>query len=179
MIQILDGLSYLHSKGIIHRASGRFFWDYLLIQVQDIKADNILLRQSGICQISDFALVSRNFAPQTSSHPGTFWLAPEVLEPGDQDSKVDIWAVGCVALEMWTGNRPWHGEEISNVMIMLGQRGIPPVPEDVELPALAEGFRRQCFVVWVPFLPISPIDSVETETQMSDLPPANYEATGT
>ena len=48
-----------------------------------------------------------------------YWMAPEVLSPDGQgyDAKVDIWSVGCVAVEMWTGNRPWSGFQAPPVMM--------------------------------------------------------------
>ena len=46
-------------------------------------------------------------------------MAPEVI--GSQkgkgyNSKVDIWSVGCVVLEMWAGRRPWPDEDFFTVM---------------------------------------------------------------
>jgi serine/threonine protein kinase len=42
-----------------------------------------------------------------------FWMAPEVVKAGKKGytSKIDIWSVGCVVLEMWAGRRPWEDEE--------------------------------------------------------------------
>ena len=47
-----------------------------------------------------------------------FWMAPEVINTQKKgyNFKVDIWSVGCVVLEMWTGKRPWTGEEMIAVM---------------------------------------------------------------
>lgn len=47
-------------------------------------------------------------------------MAPEVVQPNKKtgyDVKVDIWSVGCVMLEMWSGFRPWHGQETIAVMM--------------------------------------------------------------
>ena len=42
-----------------------------------------------------------------------FWMAPEVLDADNQGytTKSDVWSVGCVVVEMWTGQRPWIGKE--------------------------------------------------------------------
>jgi serine/threonine protein kinase len=46
-------------------------------------------------------------------------MAPEILSSGGKgyDVKVDIWSVGCIVLEMWTGDRPWSGEELLPVLM--------------------------------------------------------------
>jgi len=42
-----------------------------------------------------------------------FWLAPEVLSDGKQgqSEKTDIWALGCVLVEMFTRRRPWPDDD--------------------------------------------------------------------
>jgi len=75
---------------------------------------------------------------------------PKVINPQKKgyDFKVDIWSVGCVVLEMWTGKRPWTGEETVAVMFKLYQSKLPPpVPDDVILTDLADDFRKRCFAI--------------------------------
>ncbi|KAJ6495966.1 kinase-like domain-containing protein [Mycena vulgaris] len=136
--QILAGLDYLHSKGIIH---------------QDLKSDNILVEMSGVCKISDFGISKRtgyeNYA-HTSMQGTVYWMAPEVINTQKKgyNSKVDIWGIGCLVLEMWTGTRPWVGDEILSVMFKLFQSKLPPpIPDDLALRPLAEDFRMKCFAI--------------------------------
>lgn len=137
--QILSGLAYLHSKNIIHR---------------DLKADNILVEKTGICKISDFGISKRTDDDQgafTAMQGTVFWMAPEVI--GSQrgrgyNSKVDIWSVGCVVLEMWAGRRPWPDEDFFTVMYKVSHNGeSPPIPSDVILSDLARDFKDRCFAV--------------------------------
>ncbi|KAK7064287.1 kinase domain-containing protein [Favolaschia claudopus] len=139
--QILEGLEYLHSTGILHR---------------DLKGDNILVELSGVCKISDFGISKRqDLAGQAHTQmKGTaFWMAPEIIDANGQrgyDSKIDIWSVGCVVLEMWSGERPWAGHEWIPVMLQLfTKKQAPPLREDIRagLSDLALDFRDECFAI--------------------------------
>ena len=46
-------------------------------------------------------------------------MAPEVLNTGNSGytSKVDIWSLGCVVLEMWAGKRPWPKDDAMTVIM--------------------------------------------------------------
>lgn len=109
-VQMLDGLMYLHTMGVIHR---------------DIKPDNILLDHMGVIKFVDFGAAKvlaknhKTIAAKTrvqgadgnmNSLTGTpMYMSPEVIK-GDHRGRrgaMDIWSLGCVVLECATGHRPW------------------------------------------------------------------------
>jgi mitogen-activated protein kinase kinase kinase len=140
--QTLDGLAYLHDKGILHR---------------DLKADNILLDLDGTCKISDFGISKKTDDiygndSSNSMQGSVFWMAPEVIQSKGQgySAKVDIWSLGCVVLEMFAGRRPWSKEEAIGAIFKLGSLSqSPPIPDDVSMnitPA-ALAFMYDCFTM--------------------------------
>ena len=98
MTDILRGLEFLHSQEppIIHR---------------DIKADNLLLDKSrGHVCIGDLGLArpKQEGDKQNMTFAGTpSFMAPEMLEGGTYDTKVDIYATGMVLIEILTQRYPY------------------------------------------------------------------------
>lgn len=138
--QVLRGLSYLHSRGILHR---------------DMKADNLLLDQDGVCKISDFGISRRSkdvYSNSDMTMRGTvFWMAPEMVDTKQgYSAKVDIWSLGCVVLEMFAGKRPWSNLEVVAAMFKIGKsKTSPPIPEDT-LPLISQdgrNFLDACFEI--------------------------------
>lgn len=87
LADILEGLSYIHSRGLIHR---------------DIKPENILFDENSNFIISDFGLTRYLEDNETAeTFCGTRpYIAPEIALKGHYDAKVDVYAAGCILYEL-------------------------------------------------------------------------------
>ncbi|KAJ3196074.1 hypothetical protein HK101_010175 [Irineochytrium annulatum] len=137
--QILSGLEYLHERSIIHR---------------DIKGANILIDHEGVAKISDFGISKKNetkmayrYNSRMSLQGSVFWMAPEVIKAKGYSAKVDIWSLGCVTLEMFTGNHPWRQLDELQTMWRLGKENAPPIPENCVTSDSARAFLARCFTI--------------------------------
>ncbi|KAG5188435.1 kinase-like domain-containing protein [Tribonema minus] len=94
--QILQGIMYLHSCGIVHH---------------DLKGDNVLVSTSGVVKIADFGTSEQAFDlqdRQTKLMGTPYFMAPEVLQRQRHNMAVDVLAFACVILQMLTGDAPWR-----------------------------------------------------------------------
>uniref|UniRef100_A0A4X2LFJ4 Protein kinase C n=1 Tax=Vombatus ursinus TaxID=29139 RepID=A0A4X2LFJ4_VOMUR len=97
--EIVLGLQFLHSKGIIYR---------------DLKLDNILLDKDGHIKIADFGMCKENMFGdmRTSTFCGTpDYIAPEILLGQKYNTSVDWWSFGVLLYEMLIGQSPFHGQD--------------------------------------------------------------------
>jgi len=135
--QLLHALSYCHARGVIHR---------------DIKGKNILLHTSGVLKLADFGSakmfndVLLKEAPSSGYAFTPLWIAPEVMT-GTYNSRVDIWSLGCVIVEMATAKHPWAENNFDNpfrVMYYISSTdATPAIPS--RLSALGKNFVSLCF----------------------------------
>ena len=137
--QVLLGLAFLHENKIVHR---------------DVKGANILVTREGSCKLTDFG-ASKMFQADNSSGSlsngsksvigSVYWMAPEVMKGTGHGRKADVWSLGCLVVEMFTGTHPWG--EFDNAWtamfaIARSERG-PDLPEDASEDA--KDFLQRCF----------------------------------
>lgn len=113
--QVILGLSYIHSKKIIHR---------------DIKIANIFLFKNGLVKIGDFG-ISREISEESlaSTIIGTpYFMAPEILKAEPYGFPADIWAAGCVLYELMSGSHAFTGCSRDELFDNIKFNDTPDVP---------------------------------------------------
>ncbi|KAJ5348592.1 uncharacterized protein N7506_001845 [Penicillium brevicompactum] len=110
LYQIMRGLKYVHSAGVIHR---------------DLKPENILINEKCELKICDFGL-NRVHDPQMTGYLSTkYYRAPEImLTYQSYGEQVDIWSAGCIFAEMLQGKPVFagsdHMDELCAITQLLG-----------------------------------------------------------
>ncbi len=104
--QLCRGLAAVHEAGIIHR---------------DIKPQNIMVLPNGVVKLMDFGIAR---TAEGAEHPaldgqtvGTpYYMSPEQAMGRELDARSDLYTVGVVLFELFTGQRPFPGNDAAAVM---------------------------------------------------------------
>lgn len=110
---MLAALGAAHRAGFIHR---------------DIKPENVLIGDDGRVKVADFGLVRAvgSVTDTTGTILGTVsYLAPEQIEYGTSDTRVDVYACGVVLHEMLTGAKPHGGDTPAQVLYLHLNEDVP------------------------------------------------------
>lgn len=124
---IARGLSVAHAGGVIHR---------------DLKPANVLVareREREIAKIADFGMArATSFAGvdrESMTVLGTpDYMAPETLDPLAVDPRTDLYALGCIMVEMATGRPPFSAATPFAVLDAHRKRPPPPLPKHYGAP---------------------------------------------
>ena len=114
LIQILEGLKYLHKSDIIHR---------------DLKSANIFLTKKGFVKIGDLnvsKIIGKNMAITQTGTP--YYASPEVWSDHPYDYKCDIWSAGCIIYEMASLKMPFRGTSMQVLYSNVMKGEFPPIP---------------------------------------------------
>ncbi|TNN68001.1 Mitogen-activated protein kinase 12 [Liparis tanakae] len=122
--QMLKGLKYIHSAGIIHRVSSLLYFHHVCVSsqlvfshgnLQDLKPGNLAINQDCELKILDFGLARQADIEMTGYVVTRWYRAPEViLSWMHYTQTVDIWSVGCIMAEMLQAKPIFKGSDHLN-----------------------------------------------------------------
>ncbi|BBG94087.1 Protein kinase superfamily protein [Prunus dulcis] len=131
-VDLTKGLSFLHSKNIVHR---------------DVKTENVLLDKDGRVKIADFGvarLEASNLAEMTGYTGTPRYMAPEVLECKPYNRKCDVYSFGICLWEMYCCDMPYPNitfSELTSAVVYKNLR--PEIPK--QCPSSLAKVMKQCW----------------------------------
>ena len=152
---VLAALGAAHRAGFVHR---------------DMKPENVLIGDDGRVKVADFGLVRSvdTVTNTTGTVLGTVsYLAPEQIEHGTADPRVDVYACGVVLYEMLTGDRPHYGDSPATVLYKHIHEDVPP--PSAAVPGLAYELDELVASATARTPEIRPQDSVALLSQTRDV----------
>ena len=108
---LLAGLAHAEQHGIVHR---------------DLKPENLMVTSDGRVKIADFGIAKATtkmqtgaFLTATGTTVGTpTYMAPEQAMAQDIGPWTDLYSVGCMAFELFTGNVPFHDSDAPMAILL-------------------------------------------------------------
>jgi serine/threonine protein kinase/tetratricopeptide (TPR) repeat protein len=102
LIQLLQALAYLHRRGVLHR---------------DLKPANVLVEDKKYVRVLDFGLATAQEQQNPETVEGTVtYMAPEVIQRTGVSKASDLYAVGVMAYELFTGRYPFDTTNINKLL---------------------------------------------------------------
>jgi hypothetical protein len=134
-LQICSGLKEAHAQGIVHR---------------DLKPENIMVDANGNVKIMDFGIARSMEAVtrMTGSMVGTpQYMAPEQVAGKPVDYRTDIYSLGLILYEMFTGSPAFSADNpVAVALKQMQEEAVPPHQIDPAIPAYIERTILKCLL---------------------------------
>jgi serine/threonine-protein kinase len=115
--QLCAGLAAAHDKGVLHR---------------DLKPSNVMLDGDGRVRITDFGLAVRSDQGATDFSGTPQYMAPEQFAGGPATARTDLYSLGLILYEIYTGRRPFDATSVAEWRSH-HTKSTPTLPEGREL----------------------------------------------
>jgi tetratricopeptide (TPR) repeat protein/tRNA A-37 threonylcarbamoyl transferase component Bud32 len=123
-LDMLQALVYLHRRGVIHR---------------DLKPSNVLVTSTGEVKVVDFGLALQQSQitanEDTDRLIGTLaYLAPEQIKGKAASAASDLYAIGVIVYELFTGRLPFNMENLTEYLLNITQLepDLTPLPQQLQ-----------------------------------------------
>lgn len=117
-VQVCVALHHVHSRGILHR---------------DLKPSNVLVTSAGLLKMGDFGVSKINSTDGSSmacTVVGTpHYLSPEMCDNKPYGRKSDVWALGCLLVELCTLSKAFEGSSISKIVLSIMRGAYKQLPD--------------------------------------------------
>ncbi|RUS79271.1 hypothetical protein EGW08_012958 [Elysia chlorotica] len=115
MRQIVEGILYLHSHGILHR---------------DLSLSNLLLTKNNDVKIADFGLATQLQGPEEKHFTmcGTpNYISPEIAMRSAHGLEADVWSLGCMLYTLLVGHAPFDTDAVKSTLnrVILAEYHLP------------------------------------------------------
>ena len=124
LVQAADGIEYIHKQGYLHR---------------DICPRNMMVTNDGVLKIIDFGLAipyKPDFCRPGNRTGTPDYMAPELIKRQRTDHRVDMFALGVTAYEVFTNTFPWErSQSIQTLQDHVNLNGRDPRDWRKDLPA--------------------------------------------
>ena len=117
-IEVLEALAYAHENDVVHR---------------DVKPANVMVLRSGAVKVMDFGLARRTSDMSSAGSAGEIvgtiaYLPPERFLGKTADARSDLYSVGIMLYETFTGTLPFKSDSDDLVAVIFGHVNEPPPP---------------------------------------------------
>lgn len=126
LFHILEGLSFIHSKNIIHR---------------DIRSDSILLNKHGHVKLCHFSFASN---PSSEIVGNPHWIAPEIIQLKLCSPKSDVWSLGILIYELCHSIPPRVSLDPNEILHLTVLEGAPLLNDGIDVDADLIRIYQQC-----------------------------------
>jgi serine/threonine protein kinase len=121
--QYASGIEHMHKVGFLHR---------------DICPRNVMVNSEGVVKIIDLGLAipyKPDFCKPGNRTGTTMYLAPELIKRMPTDHRVDCFALGVTAYEVFTGDLPWEkgsSQEVLRAIVNNAPRDLREIRPDLD-----------------------------------------------